>query len=151
MFCAIENALEALQILLKLYALLQLSTPSYFVLENMIQTLKFSQKIRLLLYVSFFQNLLPFLKYGRLYFTDFFSSFHTFQCIFNDNLPFETFCKDLLLHYAGFKNHSVVQIHFKIHILQIFFSTVQQSSGNKFSLMHSHLHFHRKCKFSSFG
>ena len=34
--------------------------------------------------------------------------------------------------------------------VQIFlFFTLQQSSANKFSLMHSHLHFRRKCKFSS--
>ena len=34
--------------------------------------------------------------------------------------------------------------------VQIFlFFTLQQSSANKFSLMHSHLHFRRKCNFSS--
>ena len=54
---------------------LDLSSTAIFDHRDTIQTLKCSQKIRLLLYVSVFKNTLPFLKYGRLNLTNFFHLF----------------------------------------------------------------------------
>ena len=55
----------------------------------------------------------------------------------------ETFCQIVLpstiMHFSFSNSHS-----------SNFFFAFQQSSANKFSLMHSHLHFRRKCKFSSY-